>query len=494
MKTVFKTSAAVCALTIFTAPAFALTAEEVWTKYEEMLRSSSEAKVQVASEVKVGDVLTVSGISMEYSDSDVGVSYTIDAVRFAEQGDGSVQIETSETIPFSVSFEDGGDPISIEFEYTQSDASVIVSGTVDQMNFATTIAQANVNLTEVKDKNGPLDAKFQLSLRDLEGGSAVDADNMQKGTFASKAMAIDFAFKIPESDDLIDGTMIANNLSGSFTGNVEAMANLGKPGADVPEMQVQYGYETLSGQMNLPIEGAAMTAEFSSGASNVEYTFNDTAITGTSSLAALDMKYNVPMMPFPIEVSMADAGGSVIIPVKQDTRGPVEYGFYMRDLVLSDMIWSMFDAGGALPRDPITLEMKFAGEAELGFDLFSLDPEKMEEIENPGKLYAMNLEKLLVKAAGAELTGSGAFTFDNNDLATFDGFPRPMGTAMFNLIGANALLDKLPATGLVSPEDLMPVRMMMGMFAQPGEGPDALKSEIEVNAEAHVLVNGVRMR
>ncbi len=494
MKTTFQTGAAICALTVFAAPAFALTAEEVWAKYEQMLTANPDIKVQVANETKDGSVLTVSGITMDYEEASFGLKYTIDAVRFEELGNGSVQIETSETIPFFVSFEDAGKPINIEFEYSQNDATVIVNGTVDQMNFDTKIAEANLKLTEVGDENGPVDADFSLSVRDVVAGNSVDANNKQNGTFSSKAMAIDFAFKDPESGQAADGTMIANDLSGSFAGNLDALAMLGKPGAINPNMRVQYGYDTLSGQINVPVGGMAMNAEFSSGASNVEYNFTDTVISGVSSLKSLDMKYNIPMMPFPIEASLAEAGGSVVIPVKQHTRAPVEYGLYMRDVVLSDMIWAMFDAGAALPRDPITLEMKFVGEAELSFDIFNLDPEKMENIEDPGKLHTMNLETLLLRAAGAELTGSGAFTFDNMDLETFGGFPRPMGTAMFNLVGANALLDKLPATGLVKAEDLLPVRMMMGMFTQPGDGEDSLKTEVEVNADAHVLVNGVRMR
>ena len=39
----------------------------------------------------------------------------------------------------------------------------------------------------------------------------------------------------------------------------------------------------------------------------------------------------------------------------------------------------------------------------------------------------------------------------------------------------------------------MGARMMMGLFAVPGEGEDTLKSKIEVNDEGHVLANGQRL-
>jgi len=49
-----------------------------------------------------------------------------------------------------------------------------------------------------------------------------------------------------------------------------------------------------------------------------------------------------------------------------------------------------------------------------------LDPEQMAEVENgnvmPAELEALTLRNLRVAAAGAELTGTGDFTFDNTDL------------------------------------------------------------------------------
>ena len=48
--------------------------------------------------------------------------------------------------------------------------------------------------------------------------------------------------------------------------------------------------------------------------------------------------------------------------------------------------------------------------------------------------------------------------------------------------------------GMASEEDVMGARMMMGMFTVPGEGDDSLQSTIEVNAEGHVMANGMRLK
>ncbi|MEO1365292.1 MAG: DUF2125 domain-containing protein, partial [Pseudomonadota bacterium] len=97
-------------------------------------------------------------------------------------------------------------------------------------------------------------------------------------------------------------------------------------------------------------------------------------------------------------------------------------------------------------------------------------------------------------ALGAKLTGAGDFTFDNSDLVTFDGLPRPKGAVDLSLVGGNGLLDKLVAMGLVPEDQAMGARMMMGLFAVPGEAEDTLTSKIEVNDEGHVLANGQRLR
>ena len=136
------------------------------------------------------------------------------------------------------------------------------------------------------------------------------------------------------------------------------------------------------------------------------------------------------------------------------------------------------------------------GKAKLLFDL--LDPAQMEAVDRgeamPGELNAVTLNALTVRAAGAELTGEGAFTFDNSDLETFDGMPAPEGSVDLALSGGNGLLDKLVNMGLLPEEQAMGARMMMGLFAVPGAGEDSLTSKIEVKSDGQILANGQRLK
>jgi len=112
----------------------------------------------------------------------------------------------------------------------------------------------------------------------------------------------------------------------------------------------------------------------------------------------------------------------------------------------------------------------------------------------PGQLCALNVNSLILSAVGAELTGNGAFTFDNSDLTTFDGLPRPEGKLDLKLVGANVLIDKLVGMGLLPEDQAMGARMMMGLFARPGDGEDTLVSTIEVTPEGALMANGQRLQ
>ena len=98
-------------------------------------------------------------------------------------------------------------------------------------------------------------------------------------------------------------------------------------------------------------------------------------------------------------------------------------------------------------------------------------------------------------ALGAEVSGTGDFTFDMNDLDTFDGIPAPTGALVMKIVGANGLIDVLIDMGLVASEEAMAARMMMGLFARPGEGEDTLTSKIEIDgATGAIMANGQRLQ
>ena len=91
------------------------------------------------------------------------------------------------------------------------------------------------------------------------------------------------------------------------------------------------------------------------------------------------------------------------------------------------------------------------------------------------------------------MSAVGGLTFDNTDLATFEGMPRPDGKVTVNIKGVTKLVDNLIALGILSEDDAMGFRMGLAMIAKPGPGPDELVSEIEFK-DGGLFTNGMQMR
>ena len=220
-------------------------------------------------------------------------------------------------------------------------------------------------------------------------------------------------------------------------------------------------------------------------------TFNESGLSygGTNQSSAISISGD--MIPLPsVNLKMAESGGTLKMPlVPGEDPQNFGLGINLTGLEIDDMIWGLFDPTGQLPRDPATLIIDIAGKGILTEDYTSPEFAENPNAAPPGTLEEVSVNNLLLTLAGAELTGDGAFTFDNSI-----GIPIPSGVANLKLVGGNGLLDTLVAMGLVPEEQAMGARMMLGLFARPGDGADTLISTIEMKEDGSILANGQRIR
>jgi hypothetical protein len=167
----------------------------------------------------------------------------------------------------------------------------------------------------------------------------------------------------------------------------------------------------------------------------------------------------------------------------------------LRDLTVAQGLWHLVDPGKALPREPFTFDLLAGGEVTLPFDM--VDEAAWQRLAvTPGLPFELNsaaVERLEVKGLGLAGQGRGTFTFDNADMTTFEGFPRPEGMASGTVEGAQALLDRLISAGILTPQDAMSARMAL-VFAFKPDGPDRAGSVLEVTPQGRVLLNGQAVR
>lgn len=493
----------VCALALFTANTAVadVTAGDVWADWQEFLSLYGDDGVTYTVDDQ-GNTITVSDVEIvsEVEGDDVTVTADIGDILFVDQGDGTVKITMADSFPMVTK---GDDSTIVTMTVTQSGVEIIASGTPEVTNYSVTADQYGFSVDEIKDAGGAPDGDIRMIANNVTGEYIVTegADGSQSIDYTANIGAMDILMDLT---DPIEDTVIL--ISGKIN-NLNAVANAVVPADadfDMPETLFaagmaangSYTYDSMNYLIDFKSFGDQLQGTVSTGAGSFNGGIAKTAFdyVGSVSDVKLDLT-SIPDFPFPVSLSLSEYGFGMNMPLAK-TEEPSDFGLMinLQDLAVNDEIWMLGDPAGQLPHDPVSLNLDLTGTAKMFYDL--LDPEQAEAMAMapvPGELHSLSLNNLLINALGAEVTGGGAFTFDNTDLATFNGMPRPLGDVTVKVSGANKLIDTLVGMGMLPEEDAMMGRMMMGMFAK-AVGDDQLQTTLEVNKEGHVIANGQRIQ
>jgi hypothetical protein len=493
------------ALLLTTTSAFAdLTAQDVWADWQGYMQSMGY-KMDGTQAVS-GDTLTVSDIVMDIvlGDDEGTASLSLGSMSFTDNGDGTVSIGMAEEMPMVMNMTPkSGQPMSMKMIYTMVGMDMVASGTSNDLTYTYTADQVGFNLAEfdLPDEDLPSDfMSMTMVADDVSGVTTMKVGNIRdyQQTMNAGSATYDMTFVVPESEGGGGGTFKGDMDQLTFSGGGQLPLVMNT--TDMAEMlaagfNFAGGFEYAAGNsvmdFDTPDGDVAGTTSSDGGLLSVAMGGNGLSYDVTQNNLSVEMKAD--SFPFPIAIDMAKSAFNLAMPVSvSDEEQDFAFGFTMGDFTMSDILWSLFDPTAVLPRDAATLSLDLTGKAKMLVDIF--DPEVANSSDAPGELNAINVNTLEVTAAGASLTGGGAFTFDNTDLVSFDGMPKPTGAMDLQLVGGNGLLNKLVEAGLLPQDQAMGARMMMGLFGVPGEAPDTLKSKIEVNEEGHVLANGQRLK
>lgn len=481
-----------------------VTAQDVWSDWQEYLAASG---YQVSgSEQMSGDTLTVSDITMTLPIPEEQMTFKMEmpSISLTENGDGTVNIGLPSPYPLAFSAKEGLETkLSGEIVLDHENTVIHVSGDPNNLTYTYSSDRTAMrvdNLTMEGKKTPPEAMKVEIALTGTSGVSKMSKGELRKvdQQFQAEALSYDIAFSDPESagQGMLKGEL--KGLTGTALGSIPKdmdttdMDALLKAGFD---MGGSLAYSSGSGSMQGSGDGESFSIESSSDGGGFKFAMsaNQLAYDITGLNTAINMTSD--SLPFPVAIRAAETALNLAFPVsKSDTPQDFRFGLTLGGFTMSDMIWSMFDPGGALPHDPATVAVDLNGQATLDVDI--MDPEQAAAMggKPPGEVNALNIDTLLVSAVGAKLQGMGSFTFDNSAFRQYGAPPQPIGQIELQLDGANALIDKLIQMGFIQEQDAMGARMMMGMFAVPGDGPDSLKSKIEFNDQGHILANGQRIQ
>ncbi|RYH08688.1 DUF2125 domain-containing protein [Tropicimonas sp. IMCC6043] len=495
----------VSAAALISAPGigWSLTAQEAWQSWQEAASSYGQTLTNDGEETMDGK-LTVRNVTMSADMDDARIAATIGEVVFAEQGDGTVAITMSESFPLTVDGTDSasGEKVDVTVTVEQPGLEMVASDADGGTQLEYSAPALLVKVAEIKIDDQDFPMQLEVALTDSTGRYAVKSEPGApvESSFEAAAVTVMVNAKDPEGNGeakvnaAIAGLTSSSVAKGMDGADPEEMATMLAAGFDV-EGVAEYGATTFDFDFNDNGVATKMAGSLTGG--SIGFGLDAEGMLYDVGYEGLDFALSGSEIPFPqVTAKLASAATTFRMPVLQsDTAAPFVLRTALEGLEIGEEIWSLFDPAGVLPRDPATLIVDLAGTGRWSIDIF--DEEAMMATETsgaaPGAVESIEVRELKLALAGAELTGSGAFALDNSDMQTFDGMPRPEGSANLRLVGGNALLEKLTQMGLVPEDQVMMVRMMTGMFAKPGSGPDELLSEIAVDGSGKVLINGAPM-
>ena len=482
-----------------------LTAADVWGDWRDYLNGFGYAVT--GTESMSGNVLTVSDVTMDMKMPENGgnVAFQIGTLSFTENGDGTVAIGLPASMPVTVTtVPESGETVTMTMAYSHDGLDMVASGTPTELRYAYSARSIDMALTGMTVNGAavpPADAVMSVSLRDISGTSDMTIADLRTYTqdFTASGVSYNMDFAEPGQSNRakITGSMGILTLAG--TGQVPL--GMTEPGDMAAMLDAGFGidgtinYQTGTMQITANGPDGPLEASTSTEGGALKVAMSANGLTYDARQTGLKVDATAAAAPLPISFMVRNSAFNLSMPLKKsDTAGDFAFGFTLGDFTMSDMLWGLFDPTAQLPRDPATLALDLTGKARLLFDF--LDPSAAvvsgDPNVTPAEVESVDIHRIQVTVAGAELTGNGAFTFDNTQ--ALNGMPKPTGAADFRLVGGNGLLDKLVAMGLIPEDEAMGMRMMLGLFARPGDGEDTLVSKIEVNAEGQVLANGQRLR
>jgi hypothetical protein len=456
----------------------ALAKDTVVDDYFSMIEDTGQS-VTIGQRNENGDDVEWRDIVIADKNGDGSVS--LDWMKLETQSDGGARLTLSPVITISANdLPEGG---SAKFEMTHTGLEYLFresGGSVDQAFNAETVKLAQVE--------GDLFSEFDMTMIGLSGQHIYPSDNLKIGT----------------------GNMLLEKLDMTYAMNTAEVGNMGAS-ATLDEMTIVYDYDMsdvdfeadepdlAAFNMNMSMRTGASSSktdmsDFGSGAfdatagpTELDVSISDGRLAYDGS--GVDLKYDVEFsaMGMPrTNVSADEFSFGIESPIaKSDDFSDMRFQLNFLNLIIGEELWGMFDPSAILPRDPSNVQIDVTGQARVNVDLRD-GPQSNAAL--PYEVSEVNINTLSINAAGASIDGNGAV-----NLSYQGPVPMPTGKLEFNINGVNGLLDKLGQIGLLQPEQAMPARMMLGMFANP-VGEDMLQSIIEFKDDGSILANGQRIR
>jgi hypothetical protein len=475
----------------------ALTADEVWTGWKESGQALGLA-VSAATESNSGGVLTLNGITMTPGGAPTGL--TISDMTLTENGDGTVTIRPGAAIGaafsegvegFTLSLQHQGLELTayeaegggIAYDFFADKADIVFDATSEGFSFTDQPAQP------VKNAGSFGFSGLEGSYADRAGANRTFDLSLIAATLAYDTLSDDPNLQLKSTSTSVTTDV---ELAGQFVlpstiklGEMDTAAQFGQALQEGLAVSFAIKQGASNGTASAEDEFAPFDMKIAGLPGNSAVRFDKDAFAVTTSVGGMTLDITTPMVPAPVQVTSGPLQMDILSPIMSgDTAADYRLLINWQQFSLNEAIWGLFDPGAALQREPFDLTIDISGKAKVDWVAMAVADESgaVPPVPQPETL---DITSIAARLAGAAINATGAFTFDNSP-----GFPMPLGSADVAVSGASQLIDGLISIGLLTPEDAMGARMMMGAFMVPGAEPDSLTTKIEAKEGFQILVNG----
>ena len=409
-----------------------VTGAEVWNNWKTAANGMGQV-LTPGSESQSGDTLTISNLNISMAMPEMTVSGDVGSIEFRDRDDGTVAITVSPNYDMAFKAQPADGPsVEAVMNVAQEGMSIIASGGDGEITYDFLAPTVTIMVDKLVADGETMDLNARIVATDMNGQYVFTEGDIP--TISSRLNAgnigVDVAAKEPGGAGTFDMTISISDVESNSDGTTMMMGNMQDMAAmlasgfstegDFSHGAVTYKINFQDNSSNFAFDGKADSGSLAIG-------LNSQAINYEVATNGFSFTMSGSDIPLPeVSAGFAEIGFGLLMPLgKSDV--PQDFGTYVKldGITVSDMIWGMIDQGGQLPHDPATLILDLAGKANWFVDI--MDPmaqAEMAEGTTPGEIHALDINEVRIAIGGAELTGSGGFTFDNSDLETFDGIPR----------------------------------------------------------------------
>lgn len=529
------------ALAAMTAPAFAdVTPEQVWQSWVDYYQSVGYTVTEGGRDA-TGSTLTVKDIKITGGAEASRVAFSVPEAVLTDTGDGKVKTVFADHLALDMSGTDpDGKSYALPATLEMPGNSMISSGAPEDITHEFTYPVLKVALTRMTSDGKETPLPVNIALADTTGTAHIAGGRYDFDTATAK---------LTFDGDVTDETEGKVKFAGSAE-DLRSKGSMALPGK-IADLETKLGAALRSG---LTMDGTmqlgpmAVTFDFSGKDENGQSTsgagkYDGKGFDASVKLAqdglgyqvnsdALSFEMTSAQMPMPLRYGIAGAHFDLQMPVSQaEAPQPFKLAYALTGLTLGDEIWAMFDPQSKLPRDPASLDLDLTGTMKVTRDVLDTPPapeaDKAEADKagtdsaatdgaqsgdaatgdaatgdaamdadtdaaepSPFEPVTLAINQLALKAIGAEVQAKGALNApETGDMTA------PIGQIHAEYQGVNGLLDKLGAMGLIQPDQMTGVRMMLAMFAKPVEGdPDKLTTDLEFKDGGQIFANGQQIK